>query len=87
VLHILKYAPIARIHCQASSLLPVKSSGRPAFKSTWAEVDMLLLLSVSDSDLRSEELEFEVEEGEAGCKGEGREVRESLCMTKRACSK
>jgi len=62
-LHILTYVLIAKIHRLASSLHPLKSSGRPAFTSTRAVVvDMLssssrkiLLCSESLSELESEE--------------------------------
>ena len=47
----------------------------------------LLFLSVSGSDLRSEELELKKEGGESGCKEEGRKVRESLCAADKAYSK
>jgi len=68
---------MTRILCHASSLLPVKSSGRLAFKSTWTViVDISLLSFVSDSDSQSEELGLKGGGGESGRKGKGREVGE-----------
>ena len=50
-------------------------------------VDILLLLSVSGSDLQSEELGLKGEGRESGHKREGRAVKNSLCIAERAHSK